>query len=95
MLPNIHAAVTRTRKDGTPPGGWNPQEKLTVAEALHGFTMGAAYASGEEDIKGSIYPRKLADLTVLSEDIFTIDPNRLWEVKVEKTMVGGKFVYHR
>ena len=66
-----------------------------MTEAVHGFTMGAAYASGEENIKGSIYPRKLADLTVLSEDIFTIAPERLWEVKVEKTMVGGKFVYER
>jgi len=95
MLPNIHAAVTRTRQDGTPPGGWNPQEKLTVTEAVHGFTMGAAYASGEENIKGSIYPRKLADLTVLSEDIFTIDPQRIHEVKVDMTVVGGKMVFER
>jgi predicted amidohydrolase YtcJ len=95
MLPNIHAAVTRTRKDGTPPGGWNPQEKLTVAEAVQGFTTGAAYASGEEKIKGSISPRKVADLAVLSEDIFTIDPRRIWEVKVDMTMVGGQMVYQR
>ncbi len=95
MLPNIHAAVTRTKKDSTPPGGWNPQEKLSVGEAVYGFTMGAAYASGEENIKGSISPRKLADLAVLHEDIFTIDPNRIHEVKVDMTMVGGKVVYER
>ncbi|MBI1802204.1 MAG: amidohydrolase, partial [Chloroflexi bacterium] len=95
MLPNIHAAVTRTKKDGTPPGGWNPQEKLTVAEAVHGFTLGAAYASGEEAAKGSLSPRKVADLVALSEDIFTIDPARIWEVQVDMTMVEGKVVYER
>jgi hypothetical protein len=94
-LPNIHAAVTRTKKDGTPPGGWNPQEKLTVYEAVHGFTQGAAYASCEEDSKGSLSPRKVADLAVLSEDIFTMEPSRIHEVKVELTMVGGKIVYER
>ncbi len=95
IMPNIHAAVTRTKKDGTPPGGWHPEQKLTVEETVHGFTMGAAYASGEESIKGSISPRKLADLAVLNEDIFTIDPARICDVKVDMTMVGGKFVYER
>jgi predicted amidohydrolase YtcJ len=95
MLPNIHAAVTRTRKDGTPPGGWNPAEKLTVEEAVRGFTMGAAYASGVEKLKGSLSPRKVADLAILHEDIFTIDPNRIWDVKVDMTVVNGKVVYER
>jgi hypothetical protein len=95
MLPNIHAAVTRTRPDGTPPGGWMPQERLSVPEAVYGFTMGAAYASGEERLKGSLSPRKVADLVVLHEDIFTIDPKRIHEVQVDMTMVDGKVVYER
>ena len=76
-------------------GGWMPQERLSVPEAVHGFTMGAAYASGEERLKGSLSPRKVADLVVLHEDIFTIDPKRIHEVQVDLTMVDGKVVYER
>jgi len=87
-LAGIHAAVTRRRADGYPgPGGWYPEERITVEEAVRAYTLGAAYASGEERIKGSIVPGKLADLTVLSQDIFAIEPMAILETKVVATRV--------
>ncbi len=93
VLPGIYSAVTRKDLSGYPKGGWLPKQRLTVMEALHGFTLGAAYASFEEDIKGSITKGKLADLTVLSENIFEIDPDRIKDVQVEMTFLGGRRVY--
>ncbi len=61
----IYAAVTRRTLDGKHPDGWIPEQKITVQEAVHAYTMGSAYASFEENIKGSIEPGKLADLIVL------------------------------
>lgn len=95
VLPGIYSAVTRKDLKGYPENGWLPEQRLTVMEALHGFTLGAAYASFEEDIKGSITPGKLADLAVLTEDIFDIEPDRIKDVKVEMTFLGGKLVYKR
>ncbi|MBC7259494.1 MAG: amidohydrolase [Chloroflexi bacterium] len=93
-LLGIHAAVTRRRPDGSPgPDGWQPQERLTVEEAVRAFTMGNAYAAGLEGQLGSITPGKLADLAVLSEDIFTVDPMRIPAVKVLGTFFGGRLVY--
>lgn len=93
-LLGIHAAVTRRRPDGSPgPDGWQPQERLTVEEAVRAFTMGNAYAAGLEGQLGSITPGKLADLVVLSEDIFAIDPMRIPAVKVLGTFFGGRLVY--
>lgn len=93
-LRGIHAAVTRRRADGYPgPQGWHPEERLSVEEAVRAYTMGAAYASGEEEIKGSIAPGKLADLVVLSRDIFTIEPMEILETRVEATILDGRFVY--
>ncbi|MBI4640006.1 MAG: amidohydrolase [Candidatus Tectomicrobia bacterium] len=91
----IHAAVTRQRANGEPEGGWYPEERLSVAEAVYGYTMGAAYASGEEAIKGSITPGKLADLIVLSHDIFTIHPAKILETVVDSTIFDGEVVYER
>lgn len=93
VLPGIYSAVTRKDLKGYPEKGWLPEQKLSVMEALHGFTLGAAYASFEENIKGSIIPGKLADLTVLSENIFEIAPDRIKDVEVEMTFLGGKRVY--
>jgi predicted amidohydrolase YtcJ len=94
VLAGLHAAVTRRRADGTPgPNGWYGEQRLTMAEAVYAYTMGAAYASGEEMIKGSLAPGKLADLVVLSQDIFTIDPAAILETEVVGTMVGGAWVY--
>ena len=89
----IHAAVTRRHADGTPgPRGWYPEQRLTVEEAVYGFTMGAAFASYEEQRKGSLTPGKLADLIVLDREIFTIDPMEIAETQVLATMIDGKWV---
>lgn len=90
----IHAAVTRRRVDGFPgPEGWHPEQRLTVAEAVHAYTLGAAYAAGLEDRLGSLTPGKLADLIVLDRDIFTCDPTAIAEAQVLATMIGGKFIW--
>jgi predicted amidohydrolase YtcJ len=89
----IHAAVTRRRTDGSPqPDGWYPEQRLTVTEAVHGFTLGAAYASYDETRKGSLTPGKLADLIVLDRDIFSIDPMEIAETQVLATMIDGQLV---
>ncbi len=93
-LLGIHAAVTRRRADGSPgPEGWYPQQRLTVAEAVHGYTWGAAYAAGLEDRLGSLSPGKLADLVVLDRDIFTCDPMAIARTQAVATMIGGRFMY--
>jgi predicted amidohydrolase YtcJ len=89
----IYAAVTRATLDGKNPNGWFPEQKLTVAEAVNAYTMGSAYAEFQEKEKGSITPGKLADMVILSDDIFTIDPITIRDVKVLKTFVGGKLIY--
>ena len=92
-LRGIHAAVTRQRPDGTPTGGWYPEERLTVEQAVAAYTLGAAYASGEESVKGSLVPGKLADVVVLSQDIFRIPPAEILATRVEHTILGGQVVY--
>jgi predicted amidohydrolase YtcJ len=95
-IKGIHAAVTRRRADGSPgPDGWHPEQRLTVAEAVQGYTAGAALASGEEAIKGSLSPGKLADLAILSQDIFAIDPMAILDTKILATMLDGRFVYQQ
>ena len=89
----VYAAVTRATLDGKNPNGWFPEQKLTVAETIDAYTMGSAYAEFQEKEKGSITPGKLADLALLSDDIFKIEPAKIRDVKVLKTMVGGKWVY--
>lgn len=93
-LVGIHAAVTRRRANGYPgPKGWYPEQALTVGQALHAYTLGPAYASGEEQLKGSLRPGKLADLVVLDRDLYHIDPMQIVDTQVVATMVGGRFVY--
>ncbi len=94
-LTGIYAAVTRRTIDGKNPGGWEPQQKVTVAESVKAYTYNAAYAEREEKIKGRIAPGQLADLIVLSDDIFRIDPVKIDDVKVEMTVFGGKVIYRR
>jgi len=89
----IYAAVTRATLDGKNPEGWVPEQKLSVAQAVEAYTMGSAYAEFQEREKGSITPGKLADMVMLSDDIFRIDPRAIREVKVETTIAGGKVVY--
>jgi predicted amidohydrolase YtcJ len=91
-MPNIYCAVTRKDLKGYPEEGWLPQEKLTVEEALYNYTMGGAYASFEENVKGSITVGKFADMVVLSDNIFEMEPEKIKDVKVEKTFLGGKLV---
>ena len=94
-LEGIYGAVTRRTLDGKNPEGWVPEEKITVEEALKAYTVNAAYASFEEDIKGSLEPGKLADFVVLDRDITSIDPVEIWDMKVWQTWVGGKKVFDR
>ena len=89
----LYAAITRADPQGNPPGGWHPEQKLTLEEALRGYTVEAAYAEFEENDKGSIEKGKLADLTVISKDITRIPPREILSIRVLKTFVGGKAVY--
>ncbi len=93
-LSGLYAAVTRATLDGKHPQGWFPEQKLTVAEAIEAYTMGSAYAEFQEKQKGSITAGKLADVVLLSDDLFTIDPEAIRDVTVELTVVGGSIVYH-
>jgi predicted amidohydrolase YtcJ len=89
----LYAAVTRKTLSGRPEGGWFPLEKLTIEEAIRAYTLNTAYAAFEEDIKGTITVGKLADFIVLSDNLLTMDPDDIKDVKVLKTVVGGTVVY--
>jgi len=92
----IHAAVTRQQRDGEPQGGWYPEQRLTVAEAVWGYTMGAALVSGREAELGSITPGKLADLIVLDRDIFALEktaPMEIAQAQAAMTVFDGQIVY--
>lgn len=92
-LLTVYAAVTRATLDGKNPNGWFPEQKLSVAEAIEAYTMGSAYAEFQEKEKGSITPGKLADMVLLSDDIFSIEPEKIRDVRVLKTFVGGRLVF--
>ncbi|HST09800.1 MAG TPA: amidohydrolase [Terriglobales bacterium] len=94
-LAGIYAAVTRRPLDGSHPEGWVAEQKITVREAVHAYTVGSAYASFQDHLKGSLQPGMLADLVVLSRDIFNMDPAELKETKTDMTIVGGETVYRR
>jgi hypothetical protein len=90
----LHAAVSRRRPDGSPGlDGWYPAQRLTLTEALHGFTVGAAYAAWMEDRLGKLAPGYLADLLVLDTDIFNCDLDQLREIRPAATMIAGEWVY--
>lgn len=95
VLENIQYAVTREKLDGGPEGGWLPQERLTVKEAVELFTVNGAYASYEESIKGTLEEGKLADMVVLSGDIFETELHKIKDLLVLQTVLGGKTVYER
>lgn len=96
-LPNpvygIYAAVTRQDQSGQPPGGWYPEQRLTLTEAVRGFTLEAAYAQFAETQRGSIEVGKLADFTVLDRDLFQLSSEEIFKAKVTYTIIGGKVVY--
>lgn len=89
----LYAAVTRATLDGKNPDGWVPEQKISLPDAVEAYTMGSAYAEFQESVKGSITPGKLADMVILSDDIFSIRPEAIRDVKVETTIVGGKVVW--
>lgn len=91
----IHAAVTRQDKDNNPPDGWYPEQKMTVMEALQGFTTWAAYAQFQEEETGMIRPGYKADFTIIDRDIFHIPQEQLDDIQVLMTIVKGEIVYSK
>src|SRR5689334_19218313 len=89
----IYAAITRQDPNGNPPGGWHPEQRVSLQQALRGYTMEAAYAGFEEGVKGSIENGKLADLIVIDKDITKLPPREILSIQVLKTFVGGKLVF--
>jgi predicted amidohydrolase YtcJ len=89
----LEMAVTRQTKEGTPAGGWLPEERVTLGQAILAYTLGAAYAGRREKTEGSIEPGKLADLVIVSQNIFEIDAHAIRKTRVVKTIIGGKVVY--
>ena len=93
--PGLQNAVTRQTTEGEPAGGWIPSESISLADAIKGYTLNAAIAGHREKTEGSVEPGKLADLIILSQNIFDVDPHRLVDTKVTLTMVGGRVVYEQ
>ena len=91
----IYAAVTRQDFNEKPKDGWKPKEKMSIAEALEIFTKGSAYQSFEEDIKGNLETGKLADFLVIDRNIKKIDKNKIKDIQVLETYVGGNLVYQK
>lgn len=91
----IYAAVTRQDMDGNPDGGWMPEQRLTVDQAVRLFTLGGAFAAFEEGVRGTLEPGKYADLVVLSADPYRVEPGRIKDLTVEVTIVGGRVAYQR
>jgi predicted amidohydrolase YtcJ len=94
-IEGIYAAVTRRTLDGRNPDGWVPEQKITVEQALRGYTYEGAYASFEEDRKGIIRAGMLADLVLIDRDLTAIPPDTLRDAEVVTTIVGGRVVYSR
>ncbi|MGI9247394.1 MAG: amidohydrolase family protein, partial [Woeseiaceae bacterium] len=89
----LYAAVTRQDRNGKPDGGWYPEQALTRAEALHSFTLAAAYAAHQEGRLGSLEPGKWADFILIDRDYFTIPADEIDDIQVLQTWVGGEKVY--
>ena len=94
-LHGIYAAVTRQTIDGTPEGGWFPEERIDVETALRAYTVNNAYVAGEEEYKGKLAPGFLADIAVLDRDPFAVDPLDLKDIRVVLTIVDGKVMFER
>jgi len=89
----IYAATTRRTLDGRNPQGWVPAQRITVVEAVHAYTVGSAFAEHQETVKGSLEAGKLADLVVLSGDIFAMPPEQIDKVHVHMTVFNGSVIY--
>ena len=94
-MATLYAAVTRATLDGKHPDGWVPEQKITLAEAIEAYTMGSAYAEFQDNQKGSLTPGKLADIVILSDDLFAMNPKSIPDVKVVTTIVGGRVVWNK
>ena len=94
-LEGIAAAITRQDLEGRPEGGWFPQQRLTLDEALKLYTTNSAYCTFEENLKGSITAGKLADLVVLAEDLYNVEPLEVSSIPVDMTVVGGEIRFTR
>jgi predicted amidohydrolase YtcJ len=94
-LIGIYAAATRRTLDNRNPNGWIPEQKISVAQAVHAYTVGSAYAQFDDQIKGSVEAGKLADLAVLSQDIFHVDPVQIKDTQVDLTIFDGRVIYDR
>jgi predicted amidohydrolase YtcJ len=90
VLPGLYAAVTRQDAKGWPEGGWHPEERVTIVDALKMFATSAAFAAFEEEDRGTIAPGKRADLTVFSRDVTAIPPLEILGTRVSMTVVGGE-----
>ncbi|MFI6600414.1 amidohydrolase [Nonomuraea sp. NPDC050536] len=94
-FPALYAAVARARQDGTPPGGWQPEQRLSIGEVLKAHTLGSAFAAGEEGRKGSLTPGRLADFIAVDTDPFVEPPEAVLRTKVLTTVVGGEARWQR
>lgn len=94
-LETVYAAITRHTSDGMNPDGLFPEEKLTIEESLRAYTAGAAYASFDEKIKGSLEKGKLADFIILDHDLLKAEPDQIKSTKILMTVVGGKIKFQR
>ncbi len=94
-MEGIYAAVARRDRSGEPESGWYPEERISVAEAVHGFTMGPAYASGRHGVQGSIALGKWADMIVLSRDVFQMPPDEIAQTEALLTIFDGRAVYRK
>ncbi len=91
----IYAGITRQDLEGQPPGGWHPEQRMTRTEVLRSFTLDAAYAAFEEDLKGSLEPGKLADFIVIDRDVMTCPARETADTRVLRTVIGGETVFRR
>jgi hypothetical protein len=89
----LYVAVTRQDLEGRPAGGWLPEQKLSIADAVYAYTMGGAFAMRREKEEGSIEAGKLADLILVSQNLFEVESSKIAETQVVLTMVGGRVVY--
>jgi len=94
-LRGLYASVSREFEDGGPLGGWLPEERISIADAIRAYTWGSAYAEFEDHRKGTLAPGKFADLVVLSQDITALPASEILRTEVLLTMVGGKIVYEK
>jgi predicted amidohydrolase YtcJ len=92
-LTGIYAAVTRRTLDGKNPDGWFPEQKVSLEEAIKGYTLNAAFAEFSENLKGSLEEGKLADIVILDQNLFEISPEKIMETNVLMTILDGEIVY--